>query len=267
MEVDDPLSDLMSDETLGADLLGDHGDRDGDGIPNWGDDWFGPGAESPFGAPSGFLGADGAELGQLEDIGHELGAEVDNMTMTDEGSLLSSVGPAAPDSEYWHPQEGDNSCAVACQRGILEAVTGESFSESELSTFAEERGWYDPEIGTPMSSVGNLLEANGIPVTQGHDRSLLDLVEALQSDQKIIVGLDANEIWHPMDDVNGSPAELPDLGHAVRVTDISLNDAGALEVTVNDTGIPDGHGKVLAAEDFLNAWDDFGNHATITAIT
>ena len=112
--------------------------------------------------------------------------------------------------------------------------------------------------------MGNLLEANGIPVERKHGCSVVEMFDALNSGEKVIVGLDANEIWEPQVDEFGNPVEQPDQGHAVWVTGIQMDDNGQLDVVLNDSGVSDGAGKTVPMKHFLNAWDDYGNFATIT---
>jgi hypothetical protein len=170
-----------------------------------------------------------------------------------------------PDAEisHTHMQEGINSCAVASQKGVIESITGKQVPEIELSYDAYRHGWYDPGSGTKPENIGKLLEEYGIPVHRGFDNSITDIATALSHGEKVIVGLNANEIWHPQSDAAGNPIEQPNEGHAVWVTGIYQDDTG-WHVVMNDTGIKNGAGETVDAKDFINAWSDYGNFAVIT---
>lgn len=231
-------------------------DWDRDGIANHADEWFGPGAESPFGATEGMGPAElGEGLGATEVAALDPGAEE-----------LGAYTGGAPeqDAAYWHHQEGQNSCAVAGQCGILESITGQSIDESQMAEIAETNGWYDPARGTYPSDAGKLLEFHGIPCDSGHHRDLMDIVDALDRGEKVMVGLDANEIWTPQYDPSGVPLDQPDAGHAVWVTGYRVSDDGTFQFITNDTGIADGAARPVDLDDFINAWDDYDNFATIT---
>lgn len=257
-------------------------DIDGDGIPNYADEHFGPGARDPFGALAvedgeygGARSADGAEVaaddvkgtaGDAEEPSSkrpQVPAETDSLAAGAE-EAVTVVGTPESDSAHWSVQEGANSCAVASQKGVIEAVTGMCIPESQLSEIAESNGWYDPNAGTAPQAVGNLLEAYGIPVTRQFDTTFTELYDALQRGEKVIVGLDANEIWTPRVGFDGQPLEAPDSGHAVWVTGIEMQDDGTLNVVMNDTGLPNGQSVAVPIEHFRNAWADFGNFSVTT---
>lgn len=231
-------------------------DWDNDGVANHADDWFGPGAESPFGASEsveaaeldGGLGADSASA--IDPTGHELGTY--------------TGGTPEADAAHWHQQEGDNSCAVAGQCGILESITGQPVDESQMAQLAEDNGWYHPDRGTNPADVGKILEAHGVPCESGHHRDLMDIFQALDRGDKVMVGLDANEIWTPQHDADGVPIDQPDAGHAVWVTGYEVSDDGTIQLITNDTGIADGAARPVDIDDFCNAWKDFDRFATIT---
>lgn len=174
------------------------------------------------------------------------------------------IGDPYQDMQFIHMQEGMNSCAVAAQKEIIQSVLGKDIPEIELSYMAYKNGWYDPSAGTMPDNMGKLLEAYGIPVDRGYDYSLSDIGTALEKGEKVIVGINSNEIWNPQYDEAGNPIKQATAGHAVWVTGLYQDDDGKWFVVMNDTGIADGKGETVAAEDFLNAWNDFDNFAVIT---
>lgn len=177
---------------------------------------------------------------------------------------FDGVGEPIEDADFWQPQSGQASCAVVAQTGIYESITGTALTEAEACRIAEQNGWFDPEAGTHPGDVGKLLEELGIPTTQQYDATLEDIATALEKGDKVIVGLDAHEIWFPLrDPITGAPVEQTNAGHAVWVTGINQEPSGSVSIVLNDTGTPDGQMKVAAAEDFLNAWEDAGNFLVV----
>jgi len=175
------------------------------------------------------------------------------------------AGDPVQDAYYYHAQTYDDTCAVVAQQGILKAF-GIELTESDLREVAYVNGWYQPGTGTSMEGIGGLLEHAGIPVHRVHGASLDDLIAELDKGHKVIVGLDANEIWAPkvsFDPFNWWRTELPDAGHAVWITGI---DADEGVVYMNDSGVPDGQGRAVAIPDFLNSWDDWGNYYCATDV-
>ena len=175
-----------------------------------------------------------------------------------------TVGDPAGDAAFWHVQEDINSCAVAAQRGVIEAVTGQCIPERDLAELAESCGWYDPGCGTSPDAVGSLLEACNVPVDRSYDSSIEALYDALAHGRKVIVGLDSNEIMNQIVDGVGNPVELPDMGHAVWVTGMEMDAHGCVQVVLNDPGYSGGAGVRVPLEHFENAWDDFGRYSVVT---
>ena len=116
----------------------------------------------------------------------------------------------------------------------------------------------------PPEAVGNLLEYYGVPVDREYDTPLTDVFDALLRGDKVIVALNANEIWEPQAGPDGQPLELPVAGHAVWVTGMHQDDDGQWTVVLNDTGTPGGRQETVSLPDFMNAWDDFGRYAVMT---
>lgn len=174
------------------------------------------------------------------------------------------IGDPLNDAAHWQQQQGDASCAVVAQAGVYESITGQPLSEADACRIAEAYHLFDPTTGTPPEDVGKLLEVLGIPTQQYHDATLVDIAHALESGDKVIVGVDANEIWNPIyDPATGQSIEQPEAGHAVWVTGIDEKPDGSIKIILNDSGTPDGQMKEVDAQDFLNAWSDFGNFMVV----
>ena len=63
----------------------------------------------------------------------------------------------------------------------------------------EEQGWYDPATGTRPEDLTRLFDAFHVPTTSG-PATVAGLWDALAAGDKVMVSLDANEIWHPQRD-------------------------------------------------------------------
>lgn len=164
------------------------------------------------------------------------------------------VGDPASAMDDWHWQETDCSCAVTSQEFVLEELTGLEFEESVLRDLAEEHGWFDPNGGTTMDDVGNLLEHMGLRVERSSGNSIEDLEACLASGGEVIVGVDSSEIWMGQNDDFFFPGM--DADHAVQVIGIDRTDPGHPMVILNDPGCTNGCGAMLPMETFLNAWED-----------
>lgn len=173
------------------------------------------------------------------------------------------------DMQHWHQQTYDDTCAIASQEFVLDAVTGEDFSEDELRQQAIDNGWYTPGGGTPLEHMGSLLEANGVDVDNKYECTLEELSDKLQEGQKVIVAIDADEIWYQgvdEDDYLSELAGIPEQGvnHAVQVIGIDNSDPNNPTVILNDPGTPNGQGLKVPAEQFLDAWADSNSYMIST---
>lgn len=170
---------------------------------------------------------------------------------------FDGIGNPLEDAESWNRQIGQNSCAIVAQINIYESLTGYQLPEEIVCRFAEEAGWYDQQTGTLVIDTGNLLEALGIPIERSFDCSIGDIAGALSNGDKVMVCLDASEIWNPYRELSTDlPLEQNDAGHAVWVTGLDREPDGSLKVILNDSG--SGEGKMMAVDsaDFMNAWQD-----------
>lgn len=168
------------------------------------------------------------------------------------------------DGAFWEQQQGPTSCAVISQVSVYESITGIDLSEADACRIAQENGWFDPESGTSPEAMGKLLNHLGIETFSTYDADLTQIATALEQGDKVIVGLDAQEIWQPLrDPATGQPLEQANAGHAVWVTGMHQAEDGSVQIVVNDSGAPDGRMKTIDAQDFLNAWRDYGNFLTV----
>jgi hypothetical protein len=179
-------------------------------------------------------------------------------------TCFDGYGMPLEDAEVWRLQNGP-SCAVNAQLMVIEVLTGECLPETETCDWLEGQGWYDPRGGTSMQDLDRLLIHNGIEteVTGGADIS--DIADALERGDKVIVPLNAQEIWEPLRDPDtGEVVPQPGpYGHAVVVTGIDQNADGSFTVILNDSGTPNGQMSAVALEDFLEAWEDYDNQMIV----
>lgn len=167
-------------------------------------------------------------------------------------------------------QAYSDTCAIKSQQLILNDF-GVPCSEDDLVQYSYEHGWYQGN-GTTMPDVGNLLETAGIPVTRQADANVFNLVSELAQGHKIIVGVDADELWH-----NESIGEkfknwlsdfflgdTPD--HALIVAGIDTSDPNNIQVLVTDPGSGD-YCKAYPLEQFMDAWADSSCYMVSTDIS
>lgn len=150
--------------------------------------------------------------------------------------------------------QGDRpSCAVQSQLLLLRDF-GQMYTPEALIDFARQQGWYSPEGGTPMGCVGNILQACGIPVTRREGCNIYDIVAELRAGHRVIVGVDANELWvndeqnllkkfwqetqNRVKDAADSAAGIPGANHALVVAGVQVDPAapGNVSVIVTDPG-------------------------------
>jgi len=172
------------------------------------------------------------------------------------------VGTPGEDAQFWQPQTTPFTCAVVAQRGIIEAFTGEPISEAQLVYDATANGWLSDGGMSPLD-VGNLLELYNIPCHVDMGATVEDLMAELTQGHKVIVGVDAGELWDqdfPLEDFFEQSAD-----HAIWVTGVDMSDPDNPMVIINDSGKPeDGAGNAYPLADFVDAWEDSGFYYVAT---
>ena len=99
------------------------------------------------------------------------------------------------DSNVW--QGNQPTCAIRSQEIILRDY-GICHTQEELIEFATKNGWFNPSPengGTDKYSVGNILDACGIPTTRKDNATINDIISELKAGHRVIVSVDADELW------------------------------------------------------------------------
>lgn len=139
----------------------------------------------------------------------------------------------------------------------------------QLREEAEVNEWYTPGGGTPLDDTGNLPAAHGLEVERDQGAAIDELSSALVRGEKVMAGLDAEEIWAPGAD-SGSLDEYPGIpgqgaGHAVEVIGIEQNNPNGPIAVLNDPEHLDGRGVIVPLGQFEAAGQDSGDFAVIAA--
>ena len=144
-----------------------------------------------------------------------------------------------------------DTCAVKSQQIIMKEF-GVDIPESVLANESAAKGYYMPGAGSDPAQVGRLLNDYGIATHTMEGANVYDLVNELAQGHKVIVGVDADELWRPsfFNDLFGEAAN-----HALVVTGIDTPNPDDVKVLVTDPG----NGDVIKSydiEQFMDAWHD-----------
>ena len=162
-------------------------------------------------------------------------------------------------------------CAIRSQQIILRDY-GIDVSLEELKQFAIQNGWYENGGGTPMGYVGAIIDACGVGVRQDINCTVYDLVNELAQGHRVIVGVDANELWADRDGNHVAQAKefIKDIfnkqpNHALIVAGVEVNpnDPKEVKVILTDPGTGDLRIK-YTLEQFMDAWEDSDCFMTTT---
>lgn len=196
-----------------------------------------------------------------------LGAAAANKCFGEEGTGCD------PNPDLLIYQGNEGVCAIRSQQIILRDY-GLDVSLEQLKDYAIQQGWYDPspDGGTPMPYVGLLLQACGVDVRQQENCTVYDLVNELAQGHRVIVGVDANELWAKRDgDLFKQTKEFfkdifnEQANHALVVAgvDVNPNDPSDVKVILTDPGTGDLRIE-YDLDDFMDAWEDSNCFMTTT---
>ncbi len=204
---------------------------------------------------------------------HDVSGEVNDRNSGEEGSISENINQSTMEASSYpgdfNPiqQQYDDTCAIKSQQLILNDF-GISVSEEQLVRQAEQFDLYTPGSGTSPRDVGKLLELNGVQYTQYENATVYDLTAALAQGQKVIIGVDSDELWDKgllsqygnkiTDYFGGESAD-----HALIVAGIDTTDPDHVQVILTDPGTGE-ESACYPMEQFLDAWHDSGNFMVAT---
>ena len=156
--------------------------------------------------------------------------------------------------EQWEYQGNTNRCALYSQKFIVEEFIGEDIDINDFVTVANTNGWFSDDFGTTFLNTNKMLNYYGIENEMSFHNDIEDIDQCLKEGGRIIVAIDANEIWYG----EGGDLFTPDSGanHAVEVIGIDYTDPEHPIVILNDSGNPNGKGVMIPLDDFVDAWED-----------
>lgn len=168
--------------------------------------------------------------------------------------IIGEIEPFPGASEAEVQQIMSDTCAIKSQEIIMKSF-GIPADEFNLTNEAFVKGYYAPGEGTYPENVGRLLNDHGIATHTETSANIYDLMDELAKGHKVIVGVDADELWNPSfaNKVADFFSETPN--HALIVTGIDTSDPNDIKVILTDPGSGD-VAKVYSVDDFMDAWQD-----------
>lgn len=158
-------------------------------------------------------------------------------------------------------QPDDHSCGLRSQQIILRDF-GIDIPFEDLERYAIDAGVYS-EKGTYTYDIGKVLEMAGVGIHQVKGSTMYDLTSELAQGHRVIVSVDADELWHNntfkgkvtnwLSDVFGHQGG----NHALIVAGIEVNPSNPSDIQVVLTDPGAGHLRVeYPLKQFMDAWKD-----------
>ncbi len=162
-------------------------------------------------------------------------------------------------SDDWFFQRSSGYCVPASLTEVLSQVTGHRFlDESVVAERFAAMGKPVTAHGETLSDAVKVLDSFGVASHVASNANMSDLEHYLDDGRALIVGVDADEIWHGHDtDANPSGRA----NHALLIT--GIDDSRHL-VTLSDPGNPDGSDEVVPLDVFKQAWAAGDNQLLVT---
>lgn len=164
------------------------------------------------------------------------------------------TGDPSSSMKHWEFQGNTNRCALFSQKFVVEEFTGEDISIDEFVSVAENNGWFSEDGGTTFLNINKMLDYYGIDNEMSFHNSIEDIDNCLSEGGRVIVAIDADEIWYGQGGDLFSPTSTAN--HAVEVIGIDYSDPEHPMVILNDSGTPNGKGAMIPLDDFMDAWKD-----------
>lgn len=164
------------------------------------------------------------------------------------------VGDPEKSMAEWECQGATNRCALFSQKFVIEEMTGKDIDIEEFADIAEENGWFTEDGGTSPLNMDKMLGLFGIDHEMSFNNDMDDIQKVLESGGKVIVAIDADEIWSGETDDLFAPED--GANHAVEVIGIDFTDPDNPMVILNDSGHEGGCGALIPMDVFVDAWED-----------
>lgn len=163
------------------------------------------------------------------------------------------TGDPRESMSYWECQGDTNRCALYSQKFVIEELTGQDVDIEEFADVAEQNGWFSEDGGTTFLNTNKMLDLYGVDNEMGFHKEISDIENCLDKGGRVIVSIDANQIWEGKDSDIFSPAS--GANHAVEVIGIDRTDPANPMVILNDSGSPYGKGEMIPLDIFESTWE------------
>lgn len=175
------------------------------------------------------------------------------------------VGAPNEDLAKWPGRQCYHDCELQCERFVTELYWERNINEDRWVDYAIAHDFAlshpDPSQrgGVYEQNFGAMLNQFGIPVHHVEDANIHHLMNELAAGHKVIVAVDANELWSESTAWKLFDNFLDKLGfealnHAVVVSHLNTDDPNNILVTILDPGT--GDPKIYQWSDFQAAWAD-----------
>lgn len=174
-------------------------------------------------------------------------------------NIYGEAGENIKDPVYIQ-QPDDHSCALRSQQIVLRDF-GIDIPFDKLEQLALSNGVYSDQ-GTYTYDIGKVLQIAGVDMHQVQGSTLMDLTNELAQGHRVIVSVDANELWYTdpasklknwFDDAIGKQGG----NHALIVAGVEVNPENPNDVKVVLTDPGAGHLRVeYPLDQFMDAWKD-----------